>query len=69
MNGTLFLAEKILVVLGESNQSLEGQLAAAEIVVKLFKAEPYGSLVKLNHEAEESIEASSQYPSKWDMVA
>ena len=46
MNPTLFLAEKILVVLGESNQSLESQLAASEIVVRLIKAEPYGILAR-----------------------
>jgi len=32
MNPTLFLAQKILVVLGESNHTLESQLAASEIV-------------------------------------
>jgi hypothetical protein len=44
MNQTLFLAEKILMVLDESNQTLQSQIAATEIVMKLFNAEPYGSL-------------------------
>jgi hypothetical protein len=50
MNQTLFLAEKILGVLQDSNQTLESQLAASEIVVKLLKAEPYGSLAQLSCE-------------------
>lgn len=50
MNETLFLAEKILAVLSESNQTLESQRAATEIVVMLFKAEPYGSLAHLSSE-------------------
>jgi hypothetical protein len=63
INETLFLAEKILVVLGESNQTLESQLAASEIVVKLLKAEPYGSLAQVRS-AVESIEGASQTPHK-----
>lgn len=48
VNQTLALAEKILTVLGESNQTLESQLAAGEIVIKLLKAEPYGSLAQVS---------------------
>ena len=48
MNETLFLAQKILVVLSESNQTLESRVAASEIAVKLLKAEPYGSLAQVN---------------------
>jgi hypothetical protein len=59
-NQTLFLAEKILVVLGESNQPIESQLAATEIVVRLLKGEPYGSLAWVNRSPVESTEASNQ---------
>jgi hypothetical protein len=59
LNQTLFLAEKILQVLGDSNQTLESRLAASEIVVKLLKAEPYGSLALLN--SEEYSEAANPF--------
>ena len=48
MNETLFLAEKILVVLSESGQALESKCAAIEIVRTLQRAEPYGTLALLN---------------------
>ena len=50
MNRTLFLAEEILRVLQDSNQTLESQIAASEIAVKLLKAEPYGSLAQVSHD-------------------
>jgi hypothetical protein len=60
MNQTLFLAEKILQVLQDSNQSLESQLAAIEIVGKLLKAEPYGSLAWIDQGVGGGIQRSRQ---------
>lgn len=65
MNSTLRLAEKLLAVLSESNETLECQRAAGEIVVSLFKAEPYGSLAWLKSGAE-SIADASQFRCKGD---
>lgn len=59
VNQTLCLAEKILEVLESSNQTLESRLAASEIVVKLLKAEPYGSLALLS--SEQYSEAASPF--------
>ena len=64
MNGTLFLAEQILVVLGESNQTLESQLAASEIVVGLLKAEPYGTLAHVAISGGQTSDAPNRSHSK-----
>lgn len=61
MNQTLVLAEKILKVLQESNQTVESQLTASEIVVNLFKADPYGSLAQISFSGE-SIVSASPFP-------
>lgn len=58
LNQTLFLAEKILQVLQDSNQTLESQIAAVKIVGELLKAEPYGSLAWVNSEGESSEDAN-----------
>lgn len=58
LNQTLFLAERILQVLGDSSQSLESQLAATEIAVRLLKGEPYGSLAWVNSVGESSEDAN-----------
>jgi hypothetical protein len=61
MNETLLLAEKILAVLDESNQTLESRLAATEIVVKLLTAAPYGSLAQISRGAKHTEAASPSH--------
>jgi hypothetical protein len=59
MNQSLFLAAKILDVLAGSGQSFEGQLVATKIVCEILRAEPYGSLDRVNPDLAESSEAAS----------
>ena len=44
MNEVLELAQQVLEVLADSNQSLEGKSVAIEIVRTLQKGDPYGML-------------------------
>jgi hypothetical protein len=60
MNETLELAQSILQLLSESNQSLEGKLAAIEIVRTLQRADPYGLLALPSLALMKSSEDSSQ---------
>lgn len=64
MNLTLNLAEKLLVVLQGSNQTLESQIAASEIVTQILKAEPYGTLARISRGEAQSSEVASHFPNK-----
>lgn len=60
LNQSLSLVAKILEVLRDSNQPLESRLVASEIVVKLLKAEPYGSLAEISSVSEGYSEVANQ---------